>query len=265
MNPFSKRYRQRYSRKGLDKENIAEKEKRRQSVSSPSAHAAAAKPIVIDEAERRERAQIRAMENDLADEKDPTACLRAKELLRIGTSPSTTHPSSNFNNKSTRTFGWTPARDRQEDDKEPNSPETPEARAERYAQMRASFEETLAAFPWPEKMSKRARSLCEGLMTLNPTKRLGYNGAEEVKQHAFFDGISWQKLKERHVAPPFVPERDYVNHKFLEAAAGAFSQSKKKKHNPNQHFLNFDYVRPSVFQEEIMQTMHDKQALAGDK
>lgn len=47
---------------------------------------------------------------------------------------------------------------------------------------------------WPttetgeEFLSKHARSLIAGLLTLNPKKRLGYNGFEEIKNHPFFKG-----------------------------------------------------------------------------
>lgn len=41
-------------------------------------------------------------------------------------------------------------------------------------------------------------------------KRLGYNGAEEIKKHAFFRKIKWDKMQD--VNPPFLPK---VNKIFL--------------------------------------------------
>lgn len=44
----------------------------------------------------------------------------------------------------------------------------------------------------------------ERLMTLDPEKRLGYNGAEEVKRHPFFKSINWDTLLKE--SPSFIPQ-----------------------------------------------------------
>jgi ribosomal protein S6 kinase alpha-5 len=38
-----------------------------------------------------------------------------------------------------------------------------------------------------------------------PGKRLGANGAYEVKSHQFFDGINWDDLAKKKVPAPFKP------------------------------------------------------------
>ncbi|KAI8391144.1 uncharacterized protein BYT42DRAFT_183352 [Radiomyces spectabilis] len=53
-------------------------------------------------------------------------------------------------------------------------------------------------------ISAEARDFMERLMTLDPDKRLGVNGAEEVQQHPFFRCIDWEKLLTE--TPPFVPQ-----------------------------------------------------------
>ncbi|KAI8970228.1 hypothetical protein BDF20DRAFT_838604 [Mycotypha africana] len=53
-------------------------------------------------------------------------------------------------------------------------------------------------------ISPEARDFMEKLMTLDPEKRLGYNGAEEVKQHPFFKSINWKTLLTE--SPSFVPQ-----------------------------------------------------------
>lgn len=53
-------------------------------------------------------------------------------------------------------------------------------------------------------ISPEARDFMERLMTLDPEKRLGYNGAEEVKKHPFFASINWETLLTE--SPSFVPQ-----------------------------------------------------------
>ncbi|KAI8881429.1 Pkinase-domain-containing protein, partial [Backusella circina FSU 941] len=60
---------------------------------------------------------------------------------------------------------------------------------------------------WHEDMvtiSPEARDFMERLMTLDPEKRLGYNGAEEVKKHPFFASINWDTLLTE--SPAFIPQ-----------------------------------------------------------
>ena len=54
------------------------------------------------------------------------------------------------------------------------------------------------------QISPIAADLINRLLTINPHERLGNNGAEEVKEHPFFQGVDWPNL--RNEDPPFVPE-----------------------------------------------------------
>jgi serine/threonine protein kinase len=51
-----------------------------------------------------------------------------------------------------------------------------------------------------------ARDLIERLLDANPKKRLGAGGADELKSHAFFNGVDWDELLEHD--GPFVPQLD---------------------------------------------------------
>lgn len=52
-----------------------------------------------------------------------------------------------------------------------------------------------------------ARSILTGLLNRDPTKRLGVNGAEEIKRHPFFrDHIDFAKLLAKKIQPPFKPK-----------------------------------------------------------
>eukprot|EP01022_Parablepharisma_sp_SALTPOND_P004335 TRINITY_DN120110_c2_g1_i1.p8 TRINITY_DN120110_c2_g1~~TRINITY_DN120110_c2_g1_i1.p8 ORF type:complete len:399 (-),score=48.09 TRINITY_DN120110_c2_g1_i1:14734-15930(-) len=54
-----------------------------------------------------------------------------------------------------------------------------------------------------DQISPDAADLINGFLTSDPEKRLGKGGAEEVKAHSFFQGVSWSGL--RNEEPPFVP------------------------------------------------------------
>lgn len=62
--------------------------------------------------------------------------------------------------------------------------------------------------PWPPRdiddTPKEAIDLIEKLLVIDPKKRLGANGAEEVMNHPFFKDVDWVNL--RKIRPHFVPE-----------------------------------------------------------
>ena len=56
-----------------------------------------------------------------------------------------------------------------------------------------------------DSMSPEAADLIKKLLVVDHTQRLGANGADEIKQHPFFNGIAWDKLRTQQA--PIVPER----------------------------------------------------------
>ena len=60
---------------------------------------------------------------------------------------------------------------------------------------------------YPRYLSARAQSVLRGLLTRDPTKRLGSGpaDAEEIKVHLLFSEIDWDKLARGKIPPPFVP------------------------------------------------------------
>lgn len=73
---------------------------------------------------------------------------------------------------------------------------------------------------WPDPedddVSPEARDLMEKLMCTDPARRLGAGGAEEIRQHPFFDGIDWDTVA---TAPAsFVPQvSDEVSTDYFDA------------------------------------------------
>lgn len=58
---------------------------------------------------------------------------------------------------------------------------------------------------FPSDMDQEARSLLTGLLERDPKKRLGVNGASEIKAHPFFRNIDWKCLLNKKYAAPFQP------------------------------------------------------------
>jgi len=60
-------------------------------------------------------------------------------------------------------------------------------------------------FPGPEIVPAAAKDLLQRLLDRNPDRRLGANGAAEIKAHHFFANIDWRKLLQRKYEPSFKP------------------------------------------------------------
>lgn len=61
---------------------------------------------------------------------------------------------------------------------------------------------------FPDFMEPSATDLLSKLLDHNPERRLRAGGAADIKAHAFFQGLDWQKLLSRRWEPVFIP--DYV-------------------------------------------------------
>lgn len=62
-----------------------------------------------------------------------------------------------------------------------------------------------AKLEMPREISHEAQSLLRQVFRRDPKRRLGFNGADEIKSHSFFQEIDWEKLSKKEIAPPFKP------------------------------------------------------------
>lgn len=60
----------------------------------------------------------------------------------------------------------------------------------------------------PKRLSSEVRDLIMRLMDRNFVTRLGANGAEEVKSHPWFRGISWENVFSRALPVVKIPEKE---------------------------------------------------------
>ena len=57
----------------------------------------------------------------------------------------------------------------------------------------------------PNYFSENVKDLLLKLLVRDPNQRLGSKGAEEIKQHAFFQNINWEDLKNLKIKAPIIP------------------------------------------------------------
>lgn len=62
-----------------------------------------------------------------------------------------------------------------------------------------------------EHISKEARQFIQGLLIFNPKYRLGATGADELKEHPWFNGFSFDDLFNRKYTPTFKPDINVAN------------------------------------------------------
>jgi serine/threonine protein kinase len=79
-----------------------------------------------------------------------------------------------------------------------------------YTKDRQKLFERLRSAPLqiPKSLSPQAAGIISGLLTRNPMKRLGANGATEVMDHEFFRGLDWNALLEKRIPAPLNPCRN---------------------------------------------------------
>ncbi|CAO2623243.1 Ribosomal protein S6 kinase alpha-6 [Lemmus lemmus] len=108
----------------------------------------------------------------------------------------------------------------------------------------------------PQFLSAEAQSLLRMLFKRNPANRLGIRseGVEEVKRHAFFASIDWNKLYKREVQPPFRPASGKPDDTFcfdpeFTAKTPKDSPGLPASANAHQLFKGFSFVATSIAEE----------------
>uniref|UniRef100_A0AAR2K866 non-specific serine/threonine protein kinase n=1 Tax=Pygocentrus nattereri TaxID=42514 RepID=A0AAR2K866_PYGNA len=104
----------------------------------------------------------------------------------------------------------------------------------------------------PQFLSLEAQSLLRMLFKRNPANRLGAgpDGVEEIKRHAFFSTIDWNKLYRRELQPPFKPAAGKPDDTFcfdpeFTAKTPKDSPGIPPSANAHQLFKGFSFVAPA--------------------
>ncbi|KAG2314452.1 hypothetical protein Bca4012_065137 [Brassica carinata] len=94
--------------------------------------------------------------------------------------------------------------------------------------------------PWPDvpgQMSYEAQDLINRFLVHEPEKRLGANGATEVKSHPFFRGVDWENLAMQKAA--FVPQPENIHDtSYFVSRFGEKSCSDSDIDNDSESYLN---------------------------
>ncbi|XP_043193763.1 protein kinase C, brain isozyme-like isoform X3 [Amphibalanus amphitrite] len=110
---------------------------------------------------------------------------------------------------------------------------------------------------YPKCISKEAKELCKGLLTKQPSKRLGCSptGEADIRDHPFFRRIDWEKIESRELQPPFKPRikhRKDVNNfdkQFTSEKTDLTPTDKLFMMNLDQtEFSGFSYLNPEYIQ-----------------
>jgi len=107
----------------------------------------------------------------------------------------------------------------------------------------------------PQFLSPEAQSLLRALFKRNPANRLGggANGINDIKNHAFFASIDWDKLMTKKITPPFQPTvvADDTFHFDTEYTSRTPKDSPAVPASAATHelFRGFSYVAPLLTEE----------------
>jgi serine/threonine protein kinase len=111
---------------------------------------------------------------------------------------------------------------------------------------------------FPDYVSLEARDLIGRLLDQNERTRLGAKSVSEVKNHAFFRGIEWNKLEQKHVIPPAVPppakyesKPQWPSFSTMTKQVGSPDWSIVPHDSQQRHFEDWDYISPHTLKIEM--------------
>lgn len=106
---------------------------------------------------------------------------------------------------------------------------------------------------FPDHLSQHAVSVLNGLLTKDPSKRLGcgMGDAAELQQHPFFCGIDWDSLLRGRLQPPWRPDilnsldTSHFDREFTSMPISGAGQADARGADLDQ-FPNFPFVKGST-------------------
>ena len=59
---------------------------------------------------------------------------------------------------------------------------------------------------FPKHISSSTKQFLEQLLEKDPSKRLGSRGAEEIKQHIWFENVNWEYIYQKKYESFYIPK-----------------------------------------------------------
>jgi len=113
----------------------------------------------------------------------------------------------------------------------------------------------------PDYITSHAADLINGLLDVNEATRLGSGavGLHKLKSHAFFEGIDWEKLEQKHLIPPYIPGPPKLQEKAhfpdFETMMGTLNKTEwledKPRPQDDKYFKDWDYVSITTLKMEF--------------
>ncbi|XP_063694905.1 G protein-coupled receptor kinase 3-like [Bolinopsis microptera] len=108
---------------------------------------------------------------------------------------------------------------------------------------------------YPDDFTPELVSLLTGLLRYIPEKRLGYNGAAEVKIHGWFQSVDWTLANKLGLEPPFAPSKGEV-HALDPVDIGTFNDDDIRDveltKEDEEFFKSFDISPSDRWQREVL-------------
>lgn len=98
------------------------------------------------------------------------------------------------------------------------------------------------------------------LIVNEPSKRIGFNSVEELKNHSWFDGFNWDKFIKKEIKSPLIFTKSDFEKKicekfdFVERIHIRYRDKSKKK-GYQKLIRNYDYVNPDIV-ESILKSIN---------
>jgi len=100
-----------------------------------------------------------------------------------------------------------------------------------------------ARLKFPDYVSPTARLFITGLLTRSPIRRLGAHGVTQVKNHAFFSVVDWDRLEAQQIKAPFTPKLDVSSKdtRNFDPAVTALPLERQFADDKAEQDVNFDF------------------------
>lgn len=112
---------------------------------------------------------------------------------------------------------------------------------------------------FPDGFDRDAKDLLIGLLSRDPSRRLGRNGADEIKNHPFFSQLSWKRLWMKGYIPPYKPhvsssadtsnfDQEFTNEKPVDSVVDDFLSASVQKQFGGWTYVGNEQLGSSMVQ-----------------